>query len=157
MKPSPDRLQLANYPHSVDIPVRFSDLDVMNHINNVAVGEFYEEGRAAFNGLAMRRADFDRRRLRMVMVSVAMNYLREGRYPGQLTVATGVTRVGESSFTIAQALFQKGECIGASESTTVNTQDGVSAPLPPEFRSALEALRFGQPAPQAADASALAY
>jgi len=55
-----------------------------------------------------------------------------------LTVATGVLRLGSSSFTLGQALFQKGECIGVCESVTVHLSGGRPAPLPAEFRAALE-------------------
>jgi hypothetical protein len=41
---------------------------------------------------------------------------------------------------LGQALFQKDQCIGVAESVTVNTKDGASAPLPLEFRAALEDL-----------------
>jgi acyl-CoA thioester hydrolase len=139
MKPSTDRQLLSRYPHTLEVPARFSDLDPQNHLNNVAIGNFYEEGRSAFNRVAFRRVS-ERSGIRMLMVNVSITYLREGRYPGVLTVATGVLRLGSSSFTLGQALFQKGQCIGVAESVTVNTAGGASAPLPAEFRAALEEL-----------------
>ncbi len=49
MKPDAYRLILGNYPLSVTVPSRFRDLDTLGHINNVAIGSFYEEGRARLN------------------------------------------------------------------------------------------------------------
>ena len=139
MKSDPERLLLSHYPHAMETPARFSDLDPLNHLNNVAIGNFYEVGRSAFNRMAFRKVR-ERGSIRMLMVNVSITYLREGRYPGVLTVAPGVLRLGGSSFTLGQALFQNGTCIGVAESTTVNPSNGASAPLPPEFRAALEAL-----------------
>jgi acyl-CoA thioester hydrolase len=136
MRPDPGRLQLSAYPHTLEVPARFSDLDPQNHLNNVAIGNFYEEGRAHFNRRAFAQVGA-RTGVRMMMVNVAITYLREGRYPGVLTVATGVLRLGSSSFTLGQALFQKSECIGVCESVTVHLSDGSPAALPGEFRAAL--------------------
>jgi acyl-CoA thioester hydrolase len=149
MKPSPDRLLISNYPHRLDVPARFTDLDPLNHLNNVAIGNFYEEGRAAFNHMAFKRLA-ERRRPRMVMAHASISFLREGRYPGLLTVATGVLKVGGSSFTLGHALYQRGECIGVAESKIVHTPDGGAAPLPEDFRAVLESLRIGGQVAEAA-------
>lgn len=139
MRPDPRRLHLSAYPHTLEVPARFSDLDPQNHLNNVAIGNFYEEGRSHFNRRAL--AGLIRRSgLRMMMANVSISYLREGRYPGVLTVATGVLYLGNSSFTLGQALFQGGVCIGVAESVTVHLSDGAPAPLPPDFRDALASL-----------------
>jgi acyl-CoA thioester hydrolase len=149
MKPSAERLLLSHYPHTLEVPARFSDLDPLNHLNNVAIGNFYEEGRSAFNRRAFRQVR-DRSGIRMLMVNVSITYLREGRYPGTLTVATGLLRLGVSSFCLGQALFQNDLCIGVAESTTVNIRNGASAPLPEEFRIALEQGRLNPALPDGA-------
>jgi len=86
MRPSPDRLILARYPHRITVPVRFGDLDPLGHVNNVA---------------------------------------------------TGISRIGASSYTSASALFRGETCIGVCDTVMVNTCDGVSTPLPEEARAAL--------------------
>jgi acyl-CoA thioester hydrolase len=141
MKPLPSRLDLANYPTTLDVPARFSDLDPLNHLNNVAIGNFYEEGRVNFNRKALAFL-LDRRRIRFLLINVSITYLREGKYPGLLTVGTGLLRLGRTSFTLGQALFENGQCIGLAETTTVNARDGVSAPLPDDLRDALSLLPF---------------
>jgi acyl-CoA thioester hydrolase len=141
MKPSPDRLLLSRYPLSIEMPARFSDLDPLNHLNNVAIGNFYEEGRANFGRKAFRDLR-EQPSIRMLMINVSITYLREGRYPGLLKVATGVLRVGVSSFTLGQALFQNDVCIGLAEATSVHAVNGASAPLPESYRTVLDPLRL---------------
>ena len=140
MKPEAYRLQLETYPLVNTIPSRFQDLDPLGHINNVAIGAFYEEGRGNLNrkafSLEMRKAHG----MRMVIADVHIAYLDEAFYPSDLVVGSGILRIGGSSYTIAQALFQDGRCIGASEAVLVNTDGKKPAPIPRQGRDALESL-----------------
>ncbi|WP_107711712.1 acyl-CoA thioesterase [Oceanicaulis sp.] len=140
MKPDAYRLDLETYPLVASVPSRFQDLDPLGHINNVAIGAFYEEARGVLNRkafpLELRKANT----MRMVIADVHIAYLAEAFYPGDLVVGSGILRIGGSSYTIGQGLFQNGQCIGASESVLVNTDGKKPAPIPDEGRTALEAL-----------------
>ncbi|WP_439636371.1 acyl-CoA thioesterase [Oceanicaulis sp.] len=140
MKPDAYRLTLETYPLVVSVPSRFQDLDPLGHINNVAIGAFYEEARGALNrkafSLDLRKAN----KMRMVIADVHIAYLAEAFHPGDLVVGSGILRIGGSSYTIGQGLFQNGQCVGACESVLVNTDGKKPAPIPEEGRKALEAL-----------------
>ena len=110
MKPSPNRLILTNYPNTLDVPARFSDLDPLNHLNNVAIGNFYEEGRVNFNREAFASLR-DRRRIRILMVNVSITYLREGKYPMYPLV------------TPARNVFSRSPCFSRNP-TSANTSAG---------------------------------
>lgn len=137
MKPAPDRLILERYPERLGVPVRFADLDPLGHVNNVAFGYFYEEGRAALNRAAfppeLRRAHD----MRIVIADLHIAFLAEAFYPGEIIVGTGVSRIGASSYTTASAIFQNGACLGTCDTVMVNTVEGRSAPLPEAARTAL--------------------
>lgn len=141
--PRPDaaRLALATYHYAFEMPPRFGDLDPLRHLNNAALARFYEEGRVRFiNQLGLRQAlEPDHG---FVVGEVAIRYLAEGRWPDVVTVASAVLQVGRSSFTIAQALFQLGGCIGVGEGTLVHVHrlEGGSRPL---GEAARELLRRG--------------
>lgn len=140
MKPDAHRLKLETYPLVVSVPSRFQDLDPLGHINNVAIGAFYEEGRGTINRQAFPLEIRKAHNMRMVIADVHIAYLDEAFYPGDLVVASGILRIGGSSYTIGQGLFQNGRCIGASESVLVNTDGKKPASIPEEGRKALEAL-----------------
>jgi len=141
MKPAAHRLILDTYPLSVTVPSRFRDLDTLGHINNVAIGSFYEEGRAELNRACfphdMRRAH----KMRMLIADVHIQYLREAHYPGDLIVGAGIGHIGRTSYRIDLALFQNGECVGVCETVLVNTDGAGVAPIPEAGRVALEAVR----------------
>lgn len=142
MKPDPRRLELALYPITVTVPSRFRDLDTLGHINNVAIGSFYEEGRAALNRAALPTELRRDHAMRMLIVDVHIAYLGEAHYPGDLTVGAGVLAIGRTSYTLGLALFQAGACVGACETVLVNTSSGETAAIPDAGRAALEALRL---------------
>lgn len=139
MKPDPQRADPGLYPFTHEVPPRFNDMDALRHLNNVALAAVYEEGR-----IAMHRAlDMDGLRepgTRTVVAQVNITYLLEGHYPQSLFVGCGLTRIGGSSYTIAQGLFQDGQCIGVCDTVIVNTKAGRSHRLAPGFRAVLETL-----------------
>lgn len=147
MKASPMRLDPASYPRHKIVPIRFSDIDMFKHLNNVASGQFYEEGR--YELLADARAHLDKNaRGALVIANVNMSFLRSARYPGLIDVATGVVRVGGQSLVIGQALFVDGACIGIADSVVVSADASGSAPLPEAVASfcALLMLPVEEPA-----------
>ena len=78
--------------------------------------------------------------MRMVIADVHIAYLDEAFYPSDLVVGSGILRIGGSSYTIAQGLFQDGRCIGTSEAVLVNTDGQKPAPIPEEGRKSLTTL-----------------
>ena len=139
MKPTPDRLSLDTYPQVTDIAARFADVDMFRHLNNVAIGQFYEEVRFAMVG-RLREALPNDRGGRVTVVNVDTAYLREARYPGLVTVATGLAQRATRSFVLGQALFQNGVCFSAAETTLVYVENGAPAPLPAAFDDIFEGL-----------------
>ncbi|KAA5803669.1 acyl-CoA thioesterase [Alkalicaulis satelles] len=140
MKPDPHRLIRASYPLSVIVPTRFRDLDTLGHLNNVALGSFYEEGRAHLNRAAFPQEMRHESGLRMLIADVHIAYLAEAFYPGDIEVAAGISHIGRSSYTIALALFQKAQCVGTCETVLVVTDGTGAMPIPPAQRAALEGL-----------------
>jgi len=136
LKPSPLRLDLAAYPYLTEIEPRFGDMDPLRHLNNVALAGIYEEGRVRF-GLSVNDSYIHHKGQRLVIAEVNIRYLAEGHYPGALTVAAGVIRVGNSSYVLGQALFQAGHCIGVCDTVLVYTADHRPHPLPDGFKAAL--------------------
>lgn len=134
------RLILKNYPAILDVPVRFADLDPLRHINNVAIGQFYEEARVHLNSQVFTKAKTRPERILVANVDIA--YLSEGLYPGVIRVGSGIGRIGRTSYEIMQALFQNDTCIGTAQTIVVYIQNGAPTPPPPEVRTVLETFVF---------------
>ncbi|MBW3558944.1 MAG: thioesterase family protein [Proteobacteria bacterium] len=136
MKPDPARLNLDAYPFTVEVPTRFADVDPLRHLNNVRLAEIYEEGRVRLH-LAMAVEGAREKGSRTVIAQLTVRYLAEGFYPATLLAGGGVSRIGGSSYEIAQGLFQDGRCIGTCDTVLVYTREGRSAPLPETLRTQL--------------------
>eukprot|EP01037_Dinobryon_pediforme_P028908 gene28908-32358_t len=104
-RPNPTRLDPAAYPFTVTIQTRFQDLDVLGHINNVAMAALFESGRVRFNQ-AIKLHGWPGQR--WLVARVEINYLAEGHFPGDVEVATGIGEIGTRSWTLLSAAFQNG-------------------------------------------------
>jgi acyl-CoA thioester hydrolase len=134
-----DPRYLDSYPLLIAEKVRLSDTDRQGHVNNVAFSYFLEAGRAAIvlenEGLLDPDCFF-------VIVTTTIDYVGELHYPGTVTVAIGMERIGKSSFTVQQALFQDARCASLSHSTMVqmNFTTKASQPLSDKARTLFTSL-----------------
>src|SRR5512135_2948928 len=99
-KPEP---QLADYPHQVSDVIRYGDLDPQGHVNNAVFATYLESGRVAMFrdkdlGIGVENATF-------VLVRQEIDFLRELRWPGEVVIGTALSKLGRSSFTVAQVIF----------------------------------------------------
>ena len=78
------------------------------------------------------------RRPRVLVVELTMRYLAEAGWPGDILVTSGILSISRSSFVMGQALWQDGVCVGLCDTVLVNAVDGRAAPLPDDYRAALE-------------------
>ena len=67
-----------------------------------------------------------------VFVQEQANYrfLRETFYPDPVEIGLGISRIGRTSFSYAQALFQNGRCTSLCDTTLVGLSNRMPAPIP---------------------------
>jgi acyl-CoA thioester hydrolase len=125
------------YPEHMEERLRFADTDLVGHVNNASFATFFETGRVAFlfdpeNPLFANGDTF-------VLARLNIDFLGELHFPGMVTIASGVSRIGSSSATIMQALFSGETCVGTGESVVVmiDGQTRKAKPLPPHARDEL--------------------
>ncbi|NVD26322.1 acyl-CoA thioesterase [Parasphingorhabdus flavimaris] len=127
-RPEPWQLVAENYPVSVVMQTRFQDIDPNRHLNNVAFAALFENARVRLNRELRPWGDRPKNERSMV-AAVTINYLREGHYPDDVEVSSGVSKIGRSSYVIAQAMFQNDRCIATCDSVIVCRTDGEGKPL----------------------------
>ncbi|HXW88224.1 MAG TPA: acyl-CoA thioesterase, partial [Streptosporangiaceae bacterium] len=116
------RLDLGRYPVRFAYRTLYSDMDTNRHLNNVAFGRLFEEGR-----VDLTRRVFDARAtpgLTMMLATITIEFLAEARYPGSVEVASAVSRIGGSSFTLGQAASQDGACVALADCVMVKAIAG---------------------------------
>ena len=142
---APARLSPDAYPHHVPVETRFQDLDPLGHINNVAMAALFEQARVRFN--RQHLLPFGRHEqphVRWLVARVDVNYLAEAHFPDPVDMASGIGRVGGSSWTMLSAGFQQGRCVALCDTVIVYTANGAPAALPDALRSTLGNLAMLQ-------------
>jgi acyl-CoA thioester hydrolase len=132
--------------HTYDCHVRFSDVDVYGHVNNVKYFEFYQEARIAFI-LSLDEPLFDpaqQDRMRQVVARIDVDYRRPILFrPEPYAVETWLTRIGTSSYDLACRIVDgDGTLYSRAEVRLVafDTATQRSRPLSDAERSRLEAV-----------------
>lgn len=127
----PDLTDAAAYDHWVDERVRFSDTDLVGHVNNVAIAAFVESGRVAFAGglLAAVGGGYG-----LTLRRVEIDYLRELHYPASLQVGSRLLAVGRTSLTVGSGVFDGDRCVATGRGVLVAVADNGPVPLGDEAR-----------------------
>jgi acyl-CoA thioester hydrolase len=130
-------LQLNDFPQITFDKLRYGDTDRQGHINNAVFATFLETGRVDL----LYHADYPliSEGRSFVIVSLKLDFLQEINWPGQVDIGTGILKIGNSSITFFQKLFQKGVCVANAETVIVQVDNSTkrSAPLTDEARKNL--------------------
>ncbi|MEM7428728.1 MAG: thioesterase family protein [Pseudomonadota bacterium] len=136
-----DRKQRSAYPVWAEDIIRYRDLDPNAHASHVAIAEYFENGRVRLRHEHLSHLG-EQFLTGFVLAKLSIEFFREVKFPGRLSVGTGVSRLGNSSYTLSQGLFSDIDCVASAEVITVyiDKESRRPAPLQSEFRAALADL-----------------
>ncbi len=123
-----DAPTLAQFPaHSYD-KLRYADTDRQGHVNNSVFSTALETGRvellhAPDTGILEEGKSF-------VIAHLELDFRGELTWPGQVAIGTKVDSVGRSSITLAQALFQRDQCVALARTVIVQVDDDTHRATP---------------------------
>lgn len=140
MDPCPSPSRLDDYTIHVTETLRFADTDRHGHITNSVFAVCCQTGRVAFledpaRPLAPPGTHF-------ILARLELDFHAEMHWPGTVDIGTRIGRVGRSSVTLAQALFQRKRCVATSRSVVVLTDQTTrrAVALPDELVVILQRL-----------------
>lgn len=119
------------------LTLRNRDTDQFRHVNNAAIATFFEEARMA---IFMQDTLADCMEDRHVVVAhLAIDFIAEIFYPGEIDVMTTPIRAGNTSFELTQALYAGGHLCARSSATCVlmDSKQGRPTRLPDPLRQQL--------------------
>lgn len=117
---------------SVDLEVRWRDLDAFNHVNNASYLGYIEEARVRwFKSLS---SDWAGESAAPIMAAVQLNYRRPVNWPETVRVQLFAERIGTKSLTLGHRISSAGDdavlyCDGHTVLVWVD-RSGQSVPLP---------------------------
>ena len=95
--------------HWYSLPVRFRDIDPLNHVNNAVFNTFYEEARIQFILNTPEWAKGFGNGMSFVLVKSTIEYLKPITYPSDLIIGSSILTIGNSSIEAFQAIYSKKE------------------------------------------------
>lgn len=132
-----DKLKLSDFPLQTFDKVRYADMDRQGHVNNAVFLTCLETGRVEIlyrpdSPLHAPEASF-------VIVSLQLDFIQEINWPGRVDIGTGIQKIGTSSITFYQKLFQDGKCVAQAKTVVVHVGNvqNKSIPLSEHTRIAL--------------------
>lgn len=140
---SMNTLVLNDFPLTAFDKIRYADTDRQGHVNNAVFSTFIETGRVEF--LYHPETDILSENASFVIAKLELQLLKEMTWPGRVEIGTGILRVGNSSITIYQQLFQNMICTATAKTIIVQTQDGKSLPLSDQAKSILNSWKINFP------------
>jgi acyl-CoA thioester hydrolase len=129
--------------HTYAAHVRFSDVDVYGHVNNVKYFEYYQEARIAFS-LAGGLFDPDSS-MRQVVARIDVDYKLPIVFrPQPYTVETWVNRIGTSSYGLSCRILDEHGTVYSTAEVAMVTFDASTQrarPLTDDERGRLESAK----------------
>ena len=121
---------------------RVSETDGVGHINNVFVPIWFEAGRREIFRIFSPNLDFINWKLALVKVTV--EYLDQLYLAEHVEVRTGIEKIGTSSFTIKEEIYQTNRLCSKGQAIYVNYnfKEKKSEPISNQIRDKLESIKF---------------
>lgn len=132
----------APYLHTMDVQIRFNDIDALGHVNNAVYMEFFDLGKAKYF-TAVNGGPVDWRTANVVVANVNCNYLAPIYFNEPIAVQTQAVYVHDRSVKLLQQLINtetsevKCQCVVIMVGFDVKA--GVSAPISEEWKHRLTA------------------
>lgn len=127
------------------IHVRFSDLDILGHVNNNIYSSYFEIARVHYLGQVLGR-DWDWSEYTVVLVKNTVEFHKPVLLTDKPYVTLKVEHIGNKSFSLSYVLKVNGEqhTTGSSTLVAFNGKTHQSMEIHPEMKNALESLKKEQ-------------
>lgn len=131
-----------SFTHSLDIQIRFTDLDINGHVNNGIFHSYFDLGRANYF-----LSVFQARTGNTLIAQVNTTYVQPLLIQDKICIKSSVVRWGNSSFDMLQAVFKQvddsQQLICFNMTTFVHLDNGRPSPIPQTWKDAVKAFEKG--------------
>ncbi len=133
-----DLRALSTYEFFHEENVRFSDTDLVGHVNNVSHVALVECGRIAYAFDLATRAGV--KTATITFARLEIDFVADLYYPARVRIGGTVLAVGRTSFRLGIGVFDGDRCVSASRNTLVHLgEDRTPHPVPEAMRTLLTA------------------
>ncbi len=137
-------MKKEDFKFSVDVPVRFSDMDALGHVNNAAYISYFEEGRVHYLHNLFDFPKDDASALGIIVLDMHCNYRSPAYYGEVLRVHTRVTWLKNKSLEMTYLITDVADGRRVAEGSSVLVAYDYSArkttEIPAEFREMISSF-----------------
>lgn len=112
---------LDGFPVRTFDKLRYADTDRQGHVNNAVFATFLETGRVEI--LYDDDGSLSDEGCAFVIAKLELDFLSEINWPGTVDIGTRVLKVGRSSFTLEQGVFQNGKPAARAKTVIVQMNE----------------------------------
>jgi acyl-CoA thioester hydrolase len=134
---------LSKFTHTLDLNVRFMDLDALQHVNNARYLNFLEEARLAYSQEILDL--FNRiEELNVVVARIEIDFMQPIYFGDKVQVHTRISKLGNKSFTFESMISakRKGKTHIASRALQVivafDPKQNKSIPIPDSVKEKIQ-------------------
>jgi len=130
--------------HTFPIQIRFNDVDILGHVNNVMYGHYFDMARYDFMMQTIGRlVDLRNSRHIFIMVRTEYDFMQPSFMEERLHVETSLLRIGNKSIQFRQSILDdkgvvKVNCVSVMSS--FDRETGTSFEISPVWRAVLEKM-----------------
>lgn len=136
-------MEKESFKFSVEVPVRFSDMDSLGHVNNAIYLSYFEEGRVHYFKKLFDLPNNDTSTLSMIVLEVHCTYKTPAFYGEILRVHTKVGWMKNKSFEMQYLItdVKSGRTVaeGSSIQVSYDYSNQKTIEMPEEFRKKVSA------------------
>lgn len=137
-------VERATFVISIDIPVAWGEQDAFGHLNNVVYFRYFENVRMHYLERIGVLRSHDEQGIGVILASTTCDFKRPVEWPMELTIRTGCTAIGNTSFTLAYEILDDLDVViatGTSVQVMYDYNKGHKVPIPAAIRPAITALQ----------------
>lgn len=141
-------IDLSEFHHSTPVQIRFNDIDILGHLNNIVYFALYDLAKAHYLQ-TVRSGQMDWQKVESVIANVNCSYIKQVKFGEEMEVLTRCIHLGDRSFTLRQCLVETTTREVRSVCDTVmvcfDPATGTSAPMRPDFRKSIQDFELSIP------------
>lgn len=129
---------------TIEIPVRWGDMDALGHVNNTVLFRYCESARIAYFEAADFASFAERPTEGPGLVQADLSFKKQLKYPATVRVVARCTRIGNRSFTLTYELQNQADgslvASGSSVAVWVDYAASAALPIPEAMKAAIAAI-----------------
>jgi acyl-CoA thioester hydrolase len=134
----------APFTIELELSVAWGEQDLFGHVNNIVYFRYFESVRMHYLERIGALRSHHEQGIGVILASTTCDFKKPVEWPQRLTVMTGTTQIGNTSFTLIYRIEDEGGTVvaeGTSVQVTYDYNARVKVPIPPAIRKAIEDLQ----------------